>query len=172
MNFYTSDTHFFHRNVIDYCKRPFSSVEEMNQEMIRRWNSTVNPSDTVFHLGDFSFGKRTLTREVLDQLHGDIILIVGNHDSSRIRPLFKKTFLQWNTKMANQDVTLSHYPFEDLRFPERSPKNERQWLLHGHVHSGWKQKDKMINVGVDVWDFYPVSETQIISLIQDEAPQD
>lgn len=47
-----SDTHFFHRNIIDYCKRPFKSVEEMNSEMIRKWHRRVKPDDIVYHLGD------------------------------------------------------------------------------------------------------------------------
>lgn len=53
---FTSDTHFDHANVIEYCKRPFSNVEEMNEAMIRNWNKRVMPEDTIFHLGDFHLG--------------------------------------------------------------------------------------------------------------------
>ena len=58
MIFFTSDHHFYHSNIIKYCQRPFHSVEEMNEEMIRRWNSVVGVDDTVYYLGDFSLAKR------------------------------------------------------------------------------------------------------------------
>ena len=57
--FFTSDTHFDHKNIIRYCNRPFSSIEEMNNFLIKRWNATVGPDDTVFHLGDVTFGGNT-----------------------------------------------------------------------------------------------------------------
>ena len=53
---FTSDTHFFHNNIIDYCKRPFVNAEEMNEYIIKQWNSVVKPQDEVYHLGDFAFG--------------------------------------------------------------------------------------------------------------------
>jgi len=67
--FFTSDTHFNHVNIIKYCSRPFSSVEEMNREMIARWNSVVGPEDTVFHLGDFAMGYSTEWPSFLSQLN-------------------------------------------------------------------------------------------------------
>jgi calcineurin-like phosphoesterase family protein len=56
--FFTSDTHFYHTNIIKYCNRPFSSVEEMNQKLIENWNNTISEHDTIFHLGDFMFKKK------------------------------------------------------------------------------------------------------------------
>jgi calcineurin-like phosphoesterase family protein len=55
--FFTSDTHFNHANIISYCSRPFSSADEMNREIIARWNAVVGPEDTVYHLGDFAMGR-------------------------------------------------------------------------------------------------------------------
>ena len=54
--FFTSDTHFFHEGIIRFCNRPFGSVEEMNETLIRNWNEKVPEDGTVFHLGDFAFG--------------------------------------------------------------------------------------------------------------------
>ncbi len=53
--FFIGDTHFGHANIIKYCKRPFSSAQEMNEMLIKYWNETVEPSDTVYHVGDFAF---------------------------------------------------------------------------------------------------------------------
>src|ERR1035437_10371795 len=81
--FFTSDTHFNHDNVIQYCGRPFASVDEMNREMIARWNSTVGPDDTVYHLGDFALGKFAEAAPILRRLNGARkILVLGNHDRS------------------------------------------------------------------------------------------
>jgi len=76
--FITADNHFFHKNIIRYCNRPFGSVEEMNEEMIRRWNSKVGKDDIVLHLGDFAFRGRA--KEIRDQLNGTIVIVRGNHD--------------------------------------------------------------------------------------------
>ena len=78
--FFTSDTHFGHTNIMKYCKRPFETVEEMDQTIIDNWNSVVRPEDIVFHLGDFGFCGSLRLREIVDQLNGKIYLITGNHD--------------------------------------------------------------------------------------------
>lgn len=74
-----SDTHFQHTNVIEYCNRPFSNVEEMGREMIKRWNNVVRKDDIVWHLGDFGFGNKGYITNIVSQLNGRIRLIKGNH---------------------------------------------------------------------------------------------
>ncbi len=78
--FAISDTHFGHANVIDYCNRPFSSVEEMDETLIENWNSTVNKNDVVIHLGDFGLGNKDYIKSIIERLNGKKILILGNHD--------------------------------------------------------------------------------------------
>lgn len=78
---FTSDTHFFHNKIIEYCQRPFANVEEMNNELIYRWNQVVRNDDVVFHLGDFCLGKAKKWNSILDKLNGKICLILGNHDT-------------------------------------------------------------------------------------------
>lgn len=68
--FFTSDTHFNHAKVIKYCARPFASVEEMNRELLSRWNAVVGPEDTIFHLGDFAMGKTSEWPGLRRQLNG------------------------------------------------------------------------------------------------------
>lgn len=75
-----SDTHFGHENIIKYCNRPFTSVQEMDEAMIKNWNSVVDREDTVLHLGDFGLGKREYIRDIIGKLNGKKILIKGNHD--------------------------------------------------------------------------------------------
>lgn len=110
MNFFTSDTHFGHKAVIDYCKRPFATVEEMNAELIRRWNVVVKPGDTVFHLGDFAFLGSAATKAIIAQLNGEIVLIRGNHDHKPHR-FFKKVAPSHSLQIGEFDVMLSHYPY-------------------------------------------------------------
>lgn len=78
--FFTSDTHFFHEGIIKFCNRPFESVEEMNETLIRNWNETVPEDGTVFHLGDFAFGGWREWMSAYNRLNGKIYLILGNHD--------------------------------------------------------------------------------------------
>ncbi len=189
MIWFSADHHFYHQNVIRYCARPFSSVDEMNAEMVKRWNEVVAPGDTVYYLGDFSLAHRAVT-VFLPQLNGEKCLIMGNHDHchpvhckkeqkcQRMRKLyydagFKELVLSKEMNIAGRNVELHHMPFagdhEKERYTEWRPKDKGQWLLHGHIHEKWKQRGRMINVGVDVWDFYPVSIVQIEKIVSDGA---
>ena len=193
MIFFTADHHFYHTNIIAYCKRPFNSVEEMNDELVRRWNSVVDINDTVYYLGDFSLARRAV--EVFaPRLNGEKYLIMGNHD--QCHPIHKKkaelglqtyiaagfkTFeLEKMIEISGQNVLLNHMPYREeiaeyqlknngnqptLKYNNLRPKDKGLWLLHGHVHEKWKIRDHMINVGVDVWDFFPVPITEIEKII-------
>ena len=79
--FFIADTHFGDGNILRYENRPFATVEEMDQELIRRWNETVSPEDTVYLLGDFSFYGKEKSTEILSALQGHIRLVMGNHDT-------------------------------------------------------------------------------------------
>ena len=77
--YFTSDTHFGHASILNFCKRPFKDVDEMNEELIKRWNEVISKEDTVFHLGDFAFGGVEIWNKTLPRLNGHIVLILGNH---------------------------------------------------------------------------------------------
>lgn len=172
MRFFTSDTHFGHKAVIEYCNRPFKDVEEMNEELIRRWNVLVKtPEDIVYHLGDFSFMNSTETKKIVARLNGTIVLVQGNHDKKPHR-FFKTVLPNYFITMPEPigEVLMSHYPYKGVHVDERDfevrqLENKGNWLLHGHVHTNWKVLDKMINVGVDQWAYAPVSEQELIDLI-------
>ena len=135
--FFTSDTHFDHKNILKYCKRPFSSVEEMNQGLIDNWNSVVGKDDTVFHLGDVTFGGNTNLIKYVSQLNGHIILIKGNHDrklqQSICDKLFDYTCQQLTLNIDGITVFLNHFPF--LCF-SGTYKTDKSIQLFGHIHSG------------------------------------
>lgn len=78
--FVIADTHFGHGNIIKYCNRPFCSAEEMDEVIIKNWNETVSKRDTVIHLGDFGLCKKDRLQEIIGNLNGKKILIMGNHD--------------------------------------------------------------------------------------------
>jgi calcineurin-like phosphoesterase family protein len=188
--FYTADLHVGHSKVILYCNRPFKDVSEMNEEIIRRYNSVVGPDDIVYHLGDFALNEKYV-KPTLDRLNGIKHLIVGNHESCfSARTKYKKAIQKYldygftsvqeslEIKIGTTPVLLHHMPFlnpedKDQRYSQFRPIDKGQWLLHGHVHEKWLHRKRMINVGVDVWNFTPVSEAQITELMADilEAEQ-
>ena len=93
MNFYISDCHFGHKNIVAYDHRPFFSVDEMDAEMIRNWQSVVSDNDTVYILGDFCWNNATRWNEILDQLPGYKVAILGNHDQVTVDYEMTKKFL-------------------------------------------------------------------------------
>lgn len=136
--FFTSDTHFGHKNILEFCNRPFSSVEEMNEKLIENWNSVVGKNDYVFHLGDFAFGGSQLWNSVLDRLNGNIFLILGNHEMKNLHQgymtKFKWVGYQLILNIGGRTVYLNHYPFLYFGGAYRSEENAVIQLF-GHCHS-------------------------------------
>lgn len=87
-----ADTHFNHKNIIKYCNRPFSSIEEMNETLINNWNSVVKNNDRVFMLGDFCLSGKDKIIKIGNQLNGRKTLIIGNHDSASLRVYYEAGF--------------------------------------------------------------------------------
>lgn len=79
--FVIADTHFGHENIIRYCSRPFKSVCDMDEAMVKNWNETVSNSDTIIHLGDLGLGSKDYIRGIVSRLNGKKILVYGNHDN-------------------------------------------------------------------------------------------
>lgn len=133
-NFYISDTHFGHFNVIRYDNRPFSSAEQMDEELIRRWNSVVEKEDVVYILGDFSWYTQPKTMQILKQLNGHKILIKGNHDRvcvlSSVARMFDKIVDYLEIDDGNRRIVMSHYPM-----PFWNGQFRKSIHLYGHVHN-------------------------------------
>jgi calcineurin-like phosphoesterase family protein len=174
--FFTSDTHFNHGNIIEYCQCPFKNVDAMNEKIINNWNSVVGEDDIVFHLGDFCLGGSAEWNKVLDRLNGHIYLTYGNHDLKNIRQgvsdRFEYVGMQMRIEIGKQKIYLNHYPF--LCF-EGGYKDV--WQLFGHVHTRKNNTGvdagrlqylypTQYDVGVDNNDFTPVSYEQVRSIIK------
>lgn len=167
--FYISDPHFGHKDMISFCNRPFTSVEEMDEELIKRWNNMVSNNDTVYVLGDLIYKSDKSPEYYLDKLNGKKILIKGNHDGNFLKKIdVNKYFYSVYDYLEISDegrwVILSHYPLLDW-----NGKYRGSYHLHGHIHNiesealRYSNKEpKMFNVSSDVINFEPMTLDQII----------
>ncbi len=161
--FFTADHHFGHTNIIRFHKRPFENAREMDSALIKFWNETVKQTDTVYHLGDISVLRPERTKEILKQLKGKIFLIRGNHDKSAEDELCVSRF-EWvkdyHFLSLNDGVkiALMHYA---MRVWDRS--HHGAWHLYGHSHGKLPPDEKgfSLDVGVDCWNFRPVSLKEV-----------
>ena len=170
MKFYTSDLHFGHGNVIKYESRPFSSVEEMDDVLIERWNKKVKKGDEVYILGDFGFINGERTNEILKRLNGRKYLVKGNHDYYFLKDKnFNLDSFEWIKDYAcikddGKILCMFHYP---IAVWDR--KHYGSIHLYGHVHSNTTTEhpltlvlENAYNVGCDVHNFEPVTLEEIL----------
>ena len=158
-------------------------MEDMNQGLISIWNDTVKQEDTVYVLGDFAFCGAKKLVEIVQQINGTKHLIIGNHDTQNFKC---HRAIEYGFASAREDmlidipilgsVRLNHFPYlhgdtdqrTKLRYLDKRPQKNGKWLFHGHIHNGqgsWRITEHMVNVGVDVWDYRPVSVDVILKNI-------
>lgn len=170
--FFTSDYHLGHTNIIKYCNRPFENLESMNKTIIHNHNARVKSEDNVFFLGDFCFRNSTGGKKgegeifkaeyYIKKLNGRIVFIKGNHDQNNsLKTCIKGIIIS----IGGEDMYLTHNPEDyDKRFKIN---------LVGHVHEKWKIKEEnngkniLVNAGVDVWDFKPITINEIFKVIEE-----
>jgi calcineurin-like phosphoesterase family protein len=156
--FFTSDLHLGHSNIIGYTNRPFKDINHMNEEIIKRWNKKVGVDDLVYHVGDFSFKNSDNKNRYEQRLNGNIVHILGNHDyNNGVKTLILSAIMEF----GNKRFLVQHRP------PEKDTYIENfDMVLCGHVHQKWKdiffQGVPIINVGVDVWGFEPITIDTIL----------
>jgi len=126
--FITSDQHFGHWNICQLAGRPFSSVEEMNSELIRLWNETVKPDDRVIHLGDFTLGGKKQFNSFRSQLNGEITWILGNHDAGASPGWIEFAI----TDHWKKRIGLIHDPYYIKHY---DPYQVCDFYIHGHTHN-------------------------------------
>lgn len=176
MRYFTSDLHFGHTPILAFCERPFHDVYHMRHELVKNINAVVKPTDLLYILGDFSFWPKDNNVEIVKSINCPAVLIRGNHDhSNRIKNVgFADVHQELDLVFGKHLVTLSHYPFRGdhtpfERYLDRRPKDVGQWLLHGHTHSKKRinRAERMIHVGTDAWNYAPISELDILKLINE-----
>jgi len=166
MVYFTADLHLGHANIIKFCHRPFTSIEEMDTTIINNWNSKITHSDGVYILGDFAWINH---EDYARKLNGNIYLIRGNHDyrsdtfyknKCKFRSITKRSEIS----IEDNHLILDHY---SLRTWNRSHYNS--WNLYAHSHGTLPSIGKSHDVGVDNNNFFPVSYEEI-KIIMDKAP--
>lgn len=184
MIFFTSDTHFLHRNILKHCpNRKFESVEEHDEHLINAWNSVVSRDDVIFHLGDFAFGPIESSFLILDRLKGKKVLITGNHDVRHLKNAdFRSRFaaikfgyhevevsFQGHTSL----VVLCHYPLESF-----NKMRYGAFHLHGHCHTPLgelkvRRMSRRKDVGVDSRDDHaPWGKDELLTtMVQEASPE-
>jgi len=177
--FFTADEHYFHKNIIlpTYSNRPFSDVISMNEGIIGRHNEIVSSNDVTVHAGDICFGAPKRLLEILRQLNGKHILLMGSHDRALKQIVKKENYAEREYEdlftysgrrleigIRNKFLVIDHYC---LRTWARSHYNS--WHLYGHSHGRLEPIGKSWDIGVDNNNYYPVS-FDLICEIMSERP--
>lgn len=189
----TSDLHIGHANIISYCDRPYGRVEgrpgfhvvtpavveEMNADLVRRWNAVVAPDDSVLVLGDLALGRLDDSLLYAAELNGAKSLLPGNHDrmfecqGTKYRRTCERYEaigfeILWPDAVTvdlgdDYYVYASHFPYHgesrdghEDRFADHRPTDRGGPLVHGHTHGAWRKRGHMVDVGVDAWGGSPV----------------
>ena len=180
--FFTSDLHFGHENVIRFDNRPFNTVEEMDEEMIKRWNAKVRKGDIVYVLGDFIW--KAATNEavsIIRRLNGQIILIKGNHDRFLHNAAAKKALAGIKDYddicVTLEDGTTRRCILSHYFIPFYNGHRYQAIHLHGHSHLTEEAAEevrittelnekgydlKIYNVGCMYWNYTPVTLDEIL----------
>lgn len=170
---FTSDTHFGHKNIIKYSNRPFSNTNEMNEVLIESWNFRVKPDDTIWHLGDFAFMTIEQIEHLLTRLNGRKNFIYGNHDQALLgSKRVLNTYFEWHgpykeIKLQSGDsglidIVLCHFPILTW-----NKGHYGAWMLHGHCHGTTLHPwgGKIQDVGTDPMGYKPVSFEELLPMM-------
>jgi calcineurin-like phosphoesterase family protein len=183
--FLVSDTHFGHAGVCRFTEadgvtkiRPWTDPDEMDEEMIRRWNDRVRPTDKVYHLGDVVINRRALS--TLARLNGDKVLIRGNHDIFRDEE-YREYFRELRAYHVMNGMILSHIPVHEASLGRFGVN------IHGHLHTNRVKRARGVDartgavlysdeidpryhcVCVEATDFAPILFEDVIRRIEAEG---
>lgn len=159
MYWFTADEHYNHARIIEYCSRPFASVEVMNEVLIQMHNKRVKKTDVTIHIGDFGwFKKKKEAEQIIKRLNGNHIFVRGSHD--RWLPENHRT--TWRKHIEGQFIVCCHYA---MRTWERA--HYGAWMLYGHSHGTLPPMGKQWDVGVDNNGFAPLSFQNIQTIMMD-----
>jgi len=164
MKFFTSDWHFFHKKIIEYCDRPFKNEKHMRNKIINNFNEVVCKEDNTFVLGDVAMlggSQWEALKGIIQKLNGTKHLICGNHDEFRWQRYIDIGFATVHSALWLEEgglsIVMAHDPSAYCTLEPNTV------FLHGHIHTLYKSipEQRVVNVGVDQWDFYPINMEQI-----------
>ncbi|MEQ4599964.1 MAG: metallophosphoesterase family protein [Methylobacteriaceae bacterium] len=167
--YFTSDTHFGHSGILSarmQRPRPFASIQAHDEALIAAWNNRVRPTDEVWHLGDFAYAASAARcREVFSRLNGRKRLILGNHDARRT------TDLGWYSQHERAEVIVEGRRLFLSHYAHRTWDGLHRGVLHlyGHSHGSLPGCGRSLDVGVDAWDWRPVTVPEILEAMAIDA---
>lgn len=169
MIYYISDLHFGHRHVIGMDDRPFETIEEMDETLIRLWNERITDEDDVYIVGDFAYHNGYSATWYLRQLKGRKHLIIGNHDRHTIQDhkaveCFASVEKMLRIMDDGRVVSLCHFPTA-----EWNGKRHGGYHVHGHIHirrddvyEFMSRYDNALNAGCMINGYRPVTLDELI----------
>lgn len=170
MNYYISDMHLGHKNVIKFDGRPFENIEEMNEILIERWNAKVKDEDDVWILGDFCYRSDKDPSFYLKRLKGKKHLVIGNHDkvtvkSGSVLRYFESVERLQHIKDGEHNVILCHFPLATWNAIRRG-----SFHVYGHIHNDreevfgfMKNQERALNAGCMINNYEPVTLAELIA---------
>ena len=181
--FFTSDTHFNHKNIIEFCNRPFQDDFYMNESLINNWNKVVPKDGVVFHAGDFAMTARIdYIKGLVSRLNGRIYLVLGNHDYQNrfdrqvVKDIFHQVDDIFYLTVQDDELESKHVNFQICHYPLLYWRRG-YFMLHGHVHSGSTSTANEVmpfhhmryDIGVDNNNFTPISYHQLKVILTKNA---
>jgi calcineurin-like phosphoesterase family protein len=170
----TADHHFGHFKIIEYTKRPFINIIEMDEFLIKSWNEIIPKDGIVFHLGDISFKPNEL-QNIIKRLNGKIYFIHGNHDL-KIKDLKDVLYLQGKFEILDDLVQLKigGYEFILCHYPLMSWPGLGRGVLHfhGHTHGTLKYHILAKDVGVDTNNYRPYNLLNLIKEMENNVTKE
>lgn len=172
MIWFSADAHFYHSNILKFQNRPFRDIAHMHEMMIGWHNELVAPDDDVYLLGDFAFGGPQQVNRVIDRLNGSLHLVPGSHDKRYnewnldvLPPIYELNGCMGNTGWNKiMPIVLCHYAMRVW------PKSHHgSWHLFGHSHGKLPASKNSFDVGVDSWDYRPVSLDMVCKKMKEDA---
>lgn len=150
----TSDLHFFHKNIITYCNRPFGDEYEMNNEIMRVWNESVKDEDTVIVVGDLTAGLYDRNEELktlISCLKGKKTLVIGNHDHMSSKWYRNAGFEVAVKHLVIEGMLIVHKPATEYnaRSIQLRTQHKPRIVIHGHIHADLPEIEGHFNVAWD-----------------------
>ena len=145
-NWITSDLHLFHKRIIEFCPdtRPYADIQDMHDSFKHYWSNTVSAEDTVYILGDVSFGSKANTENIFKHLAGKVVIVRGNHDEPKMLSSFQEVHSYHEVIIQMTRVCMFHFPIHSWHRKERGAIH-----LHGHTHGKGTDLARRKDIGVD-----------------------